>query len=396
MSKEKLIIIFTVFVDVLGFGMVVPILPFYVSSFGASAFTVTMLFACFSFFAFLSSPFLGALSDRIGRRPVLLLSIFSTSIGWIVFASAVSIPMLFLGRIIDGAAAGNFTTAQSYLVDISKNEKERAANLGVVGATFGIGFTVGPILGGALSTVSHSMPFWIAGILAFINTIIAFFMLPETLHTRNTETPLSFNPLRPLAQAAMDATLRPLYLTWILFFLAFVTSQTTFALYTNHAFGMDSFMTGLLLSGIGIVVAINQAGLLKPFWLKYFSESHLEIGMIAMLVIALVSMGLRLLPLFYFGLLLMATAQSVLRVVITSQVAGKAPPSMKGEKLGILTSLMAAMMVIGPVIAGALYEIRDYLPFIGGAAFMLIALAIALQYRRTATTTEQATTTVPS
>lgn len=384
MSKEKLIIIFTVFVDVIGFGMVVPILPFYVSSFGASPFTVTMLFASFSFFAFLSSPFLGALSDRIGRRPVLLLSIFSTSIGWIVFASAVSIPMLFLGRIIDGAAAGNFTTAQSYLVDISKNEKERAANLGVVGATFGIGFTVGPLLGGALSTVSHSLPFWIAGILAFINTIIAFFMLPETLHTRNTATPLSFNPLRPLAHAATDATLRPLYLTWLLFFLAFVTSQTVFALYTNHAFGMDSFTTGSLLSGIGIMVAINQAGLLKPFWLKHFSESNLEIGMIVMLGVALLLMGLRLLPLFYLGLLLMATAQSVLRVVITSQIAGKAPPAMKGEKLGILTSLMAAMMVIGPIISGALYEIRDYLPFIGGSAFMFIALIIALQYRRTA------------
>ncbi|MBI3580350.1 MAG: MFS transporter [Ignavibacteriales bacterium] len=396
MSKEKLIIIFTVFVDVIGFGMVIPILPFYVTSFGASAFTVTMLFSCFSFFAFLSSPFLGALSDRIGRRPVLLLSILSTSIGWIVFASAVSIPMLFLGRIIDGAAAGNFTTAQSYLVDISKSEKERTANLGVIGATFGVGFMVGPLLGGALSSVSHSLPFWLAGILAFINTVIAFFMLPETHHTRNTETPLSFNPLAPLARAATDTVLRPLYLTWILFFLAFITSQTIFALYTNHAFGMDSFTTGALFSAIGIIVAINQALLLKSFWLKRFSEPNLEIGMIILLTISLLLMGSGILPLFYLGLALSATAQSVLRVVITSQVAGKAPPSMKGEKLGILTSLMAAMMVIGPIISGALFEIRDYLPFIGGAAFMLIALVVALQFRRTATATEQPTTSMTS
>src|SRR3990170_5190730 len=118
MQKEKITILLTVLVDVLGFGIVIPILPFYVTSFGASAFTVTLLFSAFAFFAFLSSPFLGALSDKIGRRPVLIGSIFSTAIGWVVFASATSIPILFLGRIIDGAAAGNFVVAQSCIVDI--------------------------------------------------------------------------------------------------------------------------------------------------------------------------------------------------------------------------------------------------------------------------------------
>src|SRR5579862_3732043 len=159
MKREKLIIVFTVFVDVIGFGIVIPILPFYVSSFGASPVTITMMFASFSLCAFLSSPFLGALSDRIGRRPVLLISILSTAIGWIVFASANSIVFLFLGRIIDGCAAGNFTTAQSYLVDISRDEKERSANLGIIGATFGIAFIVGPLMGGVLSKVSHAFPF---------------------------------------------------------------------------------------------------------------------------------------------------------------------------------------------------------------------------------------------
>src|SRR4051812_33987023 len=132
MRKEKLIIVFTVFVDVIGFGIVVPILPFYVQLFGVGPFLTTLMFASFSFCAFLSSPFLGALSDKIGRRPVLIVSIVSTAIGWFVFASARSILFLFIGRIIDGCAAGNYTTAQSYLVDISKDEKERTANIGLV------------------------------------------------------------------------------------------------------------------------------------------------------------------------------------------------------------------------------------------------------------------------
>lgn len=171
MKKEKLIIIFTVLVDVIGFGIVIPILPFYVTGFGASATIVTLLFASFSFFAFFSSPLLGAVSDRIGRRPVLILSITSTAIGWFVFAGATSIPILFLGRIVDGAAAGNFSIAQSYLVDISENEEERTVNLGLIGAMFGIGFMLGPIIGGALAKVSHATPFWFAGGLATLNAI---------------------------------------------------------------------------------------------------------------------------------------------------------------------------------------------------------------------------------
>jgi multidrug resistance protein len=186
MQKQKLIIVFTVLVDVIGFGIVVPILPYYVTSFGASPIVVTLMFSSFSLCAFLSSPFLGALSDRIGRRPVLIVSIMSTAIGWFVFSSAHSIMFLFLGRIIDGCAAGNFTTAQSYLVDISKDEKERTSNLGLVGAAFGIGFMIGPMMGGLLGKVSPSFPFFIAGVLATINTISALFFLPETHHHRES------------------------------------------------------------------------------------------------------------------------------------------------------------------------------------------------------------------
>ncbi|MGB2869120.1 MAG: MFS transporter [Bacteroidota bacterium] len=383
MKREKLIIIFTVLVDVLGFGIVIPILPFYVTEFGASPSTVTLMFATFSFFSFLSAPFLGALSDRVGRRPILIVSILSTAIGWFVFAGATSIPMLFLGRIIDGAAAGNFTIAQSYLVDISEDEKERTANLGLIGAAFGIGFMLGPILGGILSKVSHAFPFWIAGTMALVNTITAYFFLPETHHKREGHAALVFNPIAPLARAVSDIALRPFFLSWLMFILAFVTSQSVFALYCGKVFGFDAFTTGTLFTGVGVVTAINQGLLLKRFWLRRFTESTLEIMMFAVLAAGLILFPIKSLPLFYAGLLLLGTGQSVLRVVITSEIAGLADPRKKGETMGVQSALMSASMVVGPIISGVLFELHDTVPYFVATGYLAFGFTMALRNRLT-------------
>ncbi|MBI4418524.1 MAG: MFS transporter [Ignavibacteriales bacterium] len=379
MQRTKFTIIFTVLVDIIGFGIVIPILPFYVTSFGASPFTVTTLFSAFAFFAFLSSPFLGALSDKVGRRPVLLASIASTAVGWFVFASATSIPMLFLGRIIDGAAAGNFTVAQSALVDISRDEKDRSANLGLIGATFGIGFMLGPLLGGFLSTVSHSFPFWVAGSLASINTMLAYFFLPETHTQRDPRAPLTMNPLAPLGRAALNRDLRPFFVAWILFGVSFMASQSVFALFAEASFGFSSFQTGLLFSGMGVFTALNQAVLLRPLWLRHFPEAELEFLMTIVLTVALALIALRILPLFYLSVILLASAQSILRVVLTSRVAGIAPAHIKGEVLGIMTSLMAASMVIAPLVAGLLFELDISLPFLVGT--VLMSFSVYLEHR---------------
>jgi MFS family permease len=383
-KKEKLIIIFTVLVDVIGFGIVIPILPFYVTGFGASATIVTLLFASFSFFAFFSSPLLGAISDRIGRRPVLILSITSTAIGWFVFAGATSIPILFLGRIIDGAAAGNFSIAQSYLVDISENEEDRTVNLGLIGAIFGIGFMLGPIIGGALATISHATPFWFAGGLATINAITAYFYLPETNKRKNTETRLNLNPLVPLQRAIQDFELRPLFVTWMMFGLANVTSQTVFSLFVSKNFGFNAFVTGLTFTGMGVVVAINQGVLLKRFWLKRFSEGALEKIMLGALIIGVTLFVTRSLYLFIVATLFIGTGQSVLRVVLTSQVAGAADPQSKGEKLGMLSSLMSMCMVIGPIISGPLFEINDTFPYYLAGVYLIFGLMMAIRHDRNA------------
>jgi DHA1 family tetracycline resistance protein-like MFS transporter len=382
MDKQKLIVISSVLIDVIGFGIVIPILPYYVSEFGASAVVVTLLFTTFSFFSFLSAPLLGAWSDRIGRRPIFLMSITSTAIGWFVFASAHSLWVLFLGRIIDGCAAGNFTTAQSYMVDFAKDEKERSTNIGLIGAAFGVGFILGPLIGGALSKVSHSFPFWIAGALASMNAVSAFFFLPETHHKREHHSPMSFNPLLPLIRAAQDRKMRPLYFTWSFFAFAIVTSQSVFGLFVKDVFGASAFQTGMMFTGIGVIVVINQGLLLKKFWLEKFTETQLEIIMLLALAVSSLMVSTEVLPLFFISFLGMGTGQAVLRVVITSQAAATADPAKKGETMGILAALMSAYMVIAPVISGYMYEIYHASPYIISSVLLFAGVYFAGVFKR--------------
>ncbi len=374
MRRETYIVFFTVLVDVVGFGIVIPILPFYATEFGVSATVVTLLFATFSFFSFLSAPLLGALSDRVGRRPVIILSIISTAIGWFVFASATAVWMLFLGRIIDGAAAGNFTSAQGYMVDIAKDEKERTRNLGILSAIFGVGFLLGPILGGLLSKVSHVFPFWIAGVLASVNAVSAIFFLPESNHNRTSDKLVNYHPLSPLIRAWRDKPLRPLYVTWTTFALAFVIGQSVFALFVKDVFGFSAFATGMAFAVVGVVVVINQAFLLQRFWLKMFDEARLQVIMLIILMVALLFIGVERLPLFYVGLIGLGTGQAVLRVVVTSQVAGSAGPLRRGETIGILSAIMSASMVVAPVVAGVLFEINHIVPYILAILVLLLGL----------------------
>jgi MFS transporter, DHA1 family, tetracycline resistance protein len=382
MHKEKIIVLSSVLVDVIGFGIVIPILPYYVTEFGASPIIVTLLFTAFSFFSFLSAPLLGAWSDRIGRRPIFLLSVTSTAIGWFVFASANSLWMLFLGRIIDGCAAGNFSTAQSYMVDLAKNEKERSANIGLIGAAFGVGFILGPLIGGALSKVSHSFPFWIAGGLATANAVSAFFFLPETHHKRDAHRPMSFNPLVPLMRAAQDKNMRPLYFTWSFFAFAIVTSQSVFGLFVKDVFGFSAFQTGMMFTMVGVIVVINQGFLLKKFWLEKFSESRLEILMLVVLAISSLMVSTEFLPLFYLSFLGSGTGQAVLRVVLTSQAAAAADPAKKGETMGILSALMSAYMVMAPVLSGYIYEIHHSGPYVLSSLLLLLGVYFALLFKK--------------
>lgn len=374
--NKKIIILLTVLIDVLGIGVIVPVLPFYVESFGASAFIVTLLFAVFSFFSFFSAPLLGALSDKIGRRPVLIASIASTAFGWLVFAAATNIYWLFIGRIIDGLAAGNFPIAQSYLIDIAKNDKEKTSNLGLIGAVFGIGFIIGPLLGGALSQISITTPFWFVGGLAIFNTILAYFKLPETNTNKDKDKKISFSPFKPIIVAAKNAKLRPSFIAWFLFGLAIAGQQSILSLYLAEAFNFNSFLISLVLGGTGVVLVINQGLLLKKLWLKYFSEEKIIIYFIAILGVSFIFTGIHLLLPLVIGLFLFSITHSVLRVSMTSQIARTGEDNEQGMILGVLSSVMSLSMIIGPLLAGSLFSINLSLPFWASALFSFLAFII--------------------
>src|SRR5512139_331716 len=364
MQKEKVIIVMTVLIDVLGMGIIIPVLPFYVESFGTSAFTLTLLFSVYALFSFVSGPFLGALSDRMGRRPVLIASIFSTAVGWFVFASAHAIWVLFLGRIIDGMAAGNLPITQSYLVDIARDDKERTTNLGIIGAVFGIGFIIGPAIGGALSSISHPLPFFFVGGLATLNVIGALFFLPESLTQPDREKKIALNPFRPLVNAVKDKPLRSRYIAWFFFGLSFSAMQSVFALYLGKVFGFNVAMVGSIYTCMGIVIFANQTLLLRRFWLRFFRESALEIWPFLSNAVGVLLLMAPFVPFLVSGIVLYMFSQSLLRVTVQSRAAGMAGPRRRGEVLGIMASVLSAAMIVGPLLAGSLFDIEPFLPFV--------------------------------
>jgi DHA1 family tetracycline resistance protein-like MFS transporter len=375
MQKEKIFILLTVFIDVMGLGIIIPILPFYVESFGASAFVVTALFSVFAICSFFSAPLIGALSDKFGRRPLLIVSILSTSLGWAVFALAPTIPILFLGRIIDGLAAGNFPIAQSYLVDIARTDKERTMNLGLIGMIFGIGFIMGPFIGGSLGSIGHTIPFWTIAILAFINALLVYLFLPET-RSRQDHKKISLNPFTLVKRAIINRKLRPNYIAWVFFGLAIASMQSVFALYASEIFGYGELAIGFIFTGMGVIIALNQGVALKHFWLKHFKEPSIELWMLLIYAIGFIMLSVHSLIFFFAGIVITTFGQSILRVVMTSQIASRAEKDEKGEVLGITASLTSLSFSVGPIFAGAVFGITASLPFLLSSVFLIIAFTV--------------------
>ncbi|MEI7621119.1 MAG: MFS transporter [Candidatus Moraniibacteriota bacterium] len=379
-QKEKVIIVLTVLIDVLGIGVIIPVLPFYVESFGVSSFVVALLFATFALFSFVSGPFLGALSDRIGRRPVLILSIASTALGWFVFASANAVWVLFLGRIIDGMAAGNFPIAQSYLVDIAKDDKERTTNLGIIGAVFGIGLIVGPFLGALLGAISPVLPFWFVGALALLNMIGAWFFLPETHHQRGKfDKKIEINPFLPLLRATKDKIMRLRYLAFFLYGTAFALMNGIFSLFVKEVFDFSAAQIGYFFAGMGIILVFNQTIFLKKIWLKYFTEKQLEVWFFPVMAGSFLLMDFHNLVSFVLGCVLITLAQSTLRVVLSSAMAASAGER-RGEVMGTASSIVSASMVVGPLLGGALFARNFHWPFLFSAVLLILAFWLAEGY----------------
>ncbi len=379
---SPLVIIFvTVFIDLLGFGIIIPLLPFYAESFGASALTIGLLGTSFSLMQFLFSPVWGRWSDRIGRKPIILVGLVGSCVSYLVLAFAGSLTMVFAARIIGGIAGANIPTAQAYIADITTQEN-RAKGMGMVGAAFGLGFIFGPAIGGMLSHFSPQAPMWFASVLCFANFVAAWIMLPES--RRPDEATKHLGRLEAFRHAMTKPTLVLLLVLYFLVTLAFSGFEATFALFSEATFGFKSATIGFVFAFIGVVLSIVQ-GVLVGRVVKRVGERRL----IPMAMLA-IGIGIGLLP-FVGSVATLLAALGILAIgmgfnspALTSMVSRISDPNDQGGILGLASSLASLGRVVGPAWGGFLYDTYgNRTPYLSASVLLFAATLVAVYGFRT-------------
>jgi len=275
-SRPLLVIFLTILVNLIGFGIIIPLLPFYAETFGASPLAIGLLFASFSLSQLIASPILGHWSDQWGRRPILIFSLLGTVVSFVMLALAHSLAMLFAARIVDGLSGGNITTARAYIGDIATDEN-RARLFGMLGAAFGLGFIIGPGLGGLFARISYTAPIWAAAVITIVAMVLAWVWLPETVHRANAS---AGSPWRALREVGGRPGLRVLFAVDFLYWASFAVYQTTFALFGQRRFGFDATHIGYLLAAFGFLGVIVQAAMVGPIVRKIGERRTLTIGLL--------------------------------------------------------------------------------------------------------------------
>ncbi len=405
MKRSPLLVIFiTVFIDLIGFGIVIPVLPFYVegTKFNASPSTVGLLFASYSIMQLIFTPILGRLSDKYGRRPILFISLIGTGVGFLILGFATTLWMLFAGRIIDGISGGNISTAQAYIADITTPEN-RAKGMGLIGAAFGMGFIFGPAIGGVLSRWGMHVPFLFAAGLAFANALLLYFTLPETV---TPDHPARASATRgrwtQLAQALNQSKLAFILLIYFLFVTAFSIMTTTFGLFTMFRFGYDAHDTGWLFVFVGVIGAVIQGGLIGKL-VKTFGELPLVVvGALlfagSLFAIPFTGPQTGLLTLLAVGATF-SIGNSLSTPALTSLASKSVGRGEQGGVLGVTQSVASLSRTIGPLIASyliysaiptlghdqKLHEMSDHtlrVTFWAAAAIMFVAFLVAIYFVR--------------
>ena len=362
----------TVALDLVGFGIVVPILGRYAERFGASGLEVGLLFASFSLAQLVFAPLLGRLSDRIGRKPVIMISLLGTAVGSFVTGAAGALWVLFLGRILDGASGASVAVAQGAVTDLAP-PSERPRLLGLLGAAFGVGFVVGPALGGLASLGGEHIPFFVAGTVALINAIVAWRRLPET---------------RPadVRQAARDAAksdtkakvrLWGLAVAGFSAIVAFSGFEATFSLLAGDRFRLTEGGIAAIFVGVGVVLVAVQGGLIRPINAKLGTQRSLQVGLVLNSAGLIVLSGAENWTLLIVALALLTVGQGLVTPNLSSLVSGRVPDHRRGEALGFQQGVNAFGRVAGPAIAGVLYDhVSIGSPYLVGGALCGVALAV--------------------
>jgi len=377
-SRPLLIIFLTTLVNLIGFGIIIPLLPFYAQTFGASPLAIGLLFASFSLSQLIASPLLGELSDRWGRRPVLIFSLLGTVVSFVMLALAHSLAMLFAARIVDGLSGGNITTARAYIGDIT-TEDNRARSFGLLGAAFGLGFIIGPGLGGLFAHISYTAPIWAAAVITLAATVLAWLWLPETVHRVEA---VAGSPWKALRELGARPQLRLLFTIDFLYWASFAVYQTTFALFGERRFGFDATHIGYLLSGFGVLGVIVQAGLVGPVVRRIGERRTLTVGLLCAAVGWGGSAMTYSLPVFAVMLVPGAIGIGFCNPSLAALISGAAGRHEQGRVQGAAGALESLGRTIGPVWGnGALQVFGEGAAYGSSAAVLIATSLLAARYR---------------
>lgn len=367
------IVFTTVVIDLIGFGIAIPILPIYAKDLGASAFHIGALASAYALMQFLFAPVWGRLSDRYGRRPVILVALAGTAISSLLFGLATSLVFLWIARILNGISGASYSAAQAYVADVTGPE-DRAKGMGLIGAAFGIGFVLGPAIGGLCAIVDPRLPFFVSAAVAALNLLIAWRRLPEP---ERHAAPRSSQ--RALLRAAFrDGRIAPLMLITFLGTFAFVGMEQTFALLGEDRFGWGLVETGLMFTYIGVIVAVVQGKAIGPLVAR-LGERRVMVTGLALTGLALGLLAITTHMWALFPVMALVAASGLVFPTVTSLVSQAVGQSDQGGMLGLLASAGGIARVLGPLAAGAMFEVDVPLPYIVGAALFAICLGIALR-----------------
>jgi MFS family permease len=381
-SRARLSVIFlTVFIDLAGFGLILPVLPYYAERFGASGFGYGALVGIFSLMQFVATVVLGGLSDRVGRRPVLLASILVGALGYMMFGAATGYAWLFLARAISGFAGGNLSVAQAYIADVT-SLAERSRGMGLIGAAFGLGFIVGPALGALAAHVGglRAVGFVAAG-LCLVNFVSAHLVLHESLrHEHRATRPIV--DTTHLVRGLRERRFRPAFLVFGLIPFGFSGYIVALPLFMEGAFGWGSAQLGAFFAVIGVIAASVQGYLFGKIQRHTGDRLLISVGTLGMAVgIAAISLAHRALAVFPWVVIL-AFGNSLAAPALTGLISRLAGPGEQGAMMGAAQSLTALGRFSGPLLFGQLYDaVGPAATFVAAGLVMALAWVVTLRIR---------------
>ena len=381
-NRRPLLVLFlTVLLDLVGFGIVLPLLPLYADGFGASGAMVGLLVTVYSVAQFFMAPLWGRLSDRFGRKPILVLGLLGSALAYLVFAWSRNLTWLFASRILAGIGGATIPVAEAYIADVTPPER-RAGNMGLIGAAFGLGFTIGPALGGVLAGVSFEAPGYLAAALCLVNALVAATLIRETLPRARREAlrPLAAagHPVVAMARALRLPDLRRVLVLYFLFTVAFAVIQPTLSLFGQARFGLDDREVGYLFAFLGLVSAIVQGGLVRRLVPRFGEVRLIRLsGVPFVLGLTLLAVAPSL-PILLLALGILAVGYGGALPPVLGLVSRVAPDHVQGGVLGVGQSVGSLARIVGPLAAGFAFDGGPALPYLLGAVVAAGATILAL------------------